>query len=496
MKTKGLTSLHLLLAGIVTLFGTMLILVTIAMSWEPWMVPIIIIGNSLVWILHIGRFGQETFYENLCAGLLMVGFFFFSVHRFVLYDIAAIACMILLIFSMFDKKRLLYMTTTLYTLELLYHFFILHSINPYMGVKNMVRLGLGAMVVLGSMAIAMFRINRRRESRKRHEHALAQLETSGQQNAEFLSNVSHELRTPINMVLGISEVILEKDISPEVREDMLSIQLAGKRLSNQINNMLDYTEIVEGTLIPAKEPYMITSVLNDIITMTAVQNSRHQLEMVFDIDPKIPAVLIGDAEKISHVLKILLENSIKFTEEGGINVCIGFRPENYGINLDINIRDTGIGMTNSQLLQMCDDFYQADSGSSRLVGGLGLGLPIARGLLYAMGGFIHFESDVQQGLHTHISIPQGVESYEPAMAISNVEQLCVACFFRPEKYSNDDVRRYYDNMIVHMVNGLGIEGYQAHNFDGLLKLQRSHTLTHVFIAQSEYEENQIGRAHV
>ena len=134
--------------------------------------------------------------------------------------------------------------------------------------NNMVRLGLGAMVVLGSMAIAMYRINRRRQSRKRHEHALAQLETSGQQNAEFLSNVSHELRTPINMVLGISEVILEKDISPEVREDMLSIQLAGKRLSNQINNMLDYTEIVEGTLIPAKEPYMITSVLNDIITMT------------------------------------------------------------------------------------------------------------------------------------------------------------------------------------------------------------------------------------
>lgn len=104
MKTKGLTSLHLLLAGIVTLFGTMLILVTIAMSWEPWMVPIIIIGNSLVWILHIGRFGQETFYENLCAGLLMVGFFFFSVHRFVLYDIAAIACMILLIFPCLIKS--------------------------------------------------------------------------------------------------------------------------------------------------------------------------------------------------------------------------------------------------------------------------------------------------------------------------------------------------------------------------------------------------------
>jgi len=110
------------------------------------------------------------------------------------------------------------------------------------------------------------------------------------------------------MVLGISEVILEKDISPAVRADIESIKLAGKRLSNQINNMLDYTEIVEGTLTAAKEEYMITSVLNDVITMVAMQSSRHQLEMVFDIDPRVPSVLIGDAEKISHVLKILLEN--------------------------------------------------------------------------------------------------------------------------------------------------------------------------------------------
>ena len=123
MRTKGQTSIHLLLASIVTLFGVMLILITLAMSWEAWMVPIIVIGNSLVWILHIGRVGSETFYENLCAGLLMIGFFFFGVHDIVLYDIPAVACMLLLIFSMFNKKRLLYMTAGLYLLELTYHFF-------------------------------------------------------------------------------------------------------------------------------------------------------------------------------------------------------------------------------------------------------------------------------------------------------------------------------------------------------------------------------------
>ena len=282
MRTKGQTSIHLLLASIVTMFGTMLILLTLSMSWEHWMIPIIVMGNTMVWFLHIGRVGSEGFYETLCAGLLLVGFFFYGVHSAVLFDIPAVACMILLVFSMFDKKRLLYITIGLYLLELLYHFLLLHTVTSGMGIQNIVRLGFGASVVAGSMAIAMYRINKRREDRTLQDSILAQLETTGRQNAEFLSNVSHELRTPTNMVLGISEVILEKDISPGVREDMRSIQLAGKRLSSQINNMLDYTEIVEGTLTPSNEPYMIASVLNDVITMAAMQKSL-PLEQQFSV---------------------------------------------------------------------------------------------------------------------------------------------------------------------------------------------------------------------
>ena len=489
MRTEEQTSVHLLLASIVTVFGTMLILTTIAMSWELWMVPIIVIGNSIVWILHIGRVGSNILYENLCVGLMLIGFFFFGVHDTVLFDISAVACMVIFVFSMFDRKPLLSIVIALYMVVLLYHCLFLQTITIDMGFRNMVRLAIGFLIVSGVSAIAWYRINRRNAARKRYEGTLEQLETAGRQNADFMSNVSHELRTPINMVIGISEVALEKDISPEIREDILSIQMAGKRLSNQINNILDYTEIVEGTLSSAKETYMITSLLNDVITSTAMQNSRHELEMVFDMNPKIPAELIGDSEKISHVLKILLENSIKFTQEGGIDVCIDYRQESYGINLIIDIYDTGIGMTDSQITQMCDDFYQVESGSSRFVGGLGLGLPIARGLLHAMGGFIHFASKEHEGLQTHIVIPQGVEDETPSMSISNVERLCVACYFRIEKYSCDEVREYYDRMILHMVEGLGIEGYQAHNFDGLLKLQRSHKITHIFIAQTEYEEN-------
>ncbi len=489
MRTEEQTSMHLLLAVIVSVFSVTLIVITAALLWEPWMVPLVMAGCFSVWCLHIGNIGTELIYENLCAGVMMTEFFFFGVHSISLYDIPAVVCMMILVFSMFDRKRLLYMTAALYMLVLLYHFVFLHTIHYHMEFGEMVQLMLGLTVMFGAVAIARYRIDRRKADRRRYDTAFAELEKAGRQNAEFLSNVSHELRTPINMVLGISEVTLGKEITPEIRTDMQSIQLAGKRLSNQINNMLDYTEISEGTLIPTREEYMITSVLNDMITMTAIQGSRYQLEMVFDINPKTPAVLIGDAEKISHVLKIILENAIKFTEEGGINVCIEFRQESYGINLIIDIYDTGIGMTDSQLTQIYDDFYQADSGSSRFAGGLGLGIPIARGLLHAMGGFVHFESKGMEGLHAHIVIPQGVADDTPCILLPNANEFCIACYFRPEKYSCDEVRGYYDKLIVSLVEGLGIEGYQAHNFDGLQKLQRTYKLTHVFIAQNEYEEN-------
>ncbi len=489
MKADKQTSKHLLLAVVNTVFSIILILTIIVMSWEPWMVPLVAAGCVGVWVLHISRSDQAKLYENLSTGLMLVEFLFFGAHSASLFDVPAVACIIVFVFSMLDRKRLLYITAALYVTVLLYHCLILHTVVPDMQAQEVMRLVLGGVVVFGSVGVARYRVDRRLAEQQRYTRVLEQLETSGRENVVLLSNVSHEFRTPINMVMGISEIILEKDIPPEIREDIKSIQLAGKRLSNHISNILDYTEIAEGSLTPAQEEYMITSVLMDVVTTTAIQSAKHQLELVFDIDPDVPAVLVGDAEKITHVMKALLENSIKFTEEGGISVSIGYRQEIYGVNLLIDIIDTGIGMTAAQLTQMYDDFYQADSGSSRFAGGLGLGIPIVRGLLHAMGGFIHFESLGQQGLQAHISIPQGVADDSPSLSLAHADELCVACYFRPEKYNSDEVRRFYDKLIVHLVEGLGIEGYQAHNFEGLLKLQRSHPLTHIVIAQAEYEEN-------
>ena len=208
MREGKQTSIHLLLATIVTVVGTILILITLVIPWEFWMIPIILVGNSLVWFLHVGRLGSEQFYQNLCTGLLMVGFFFFGVHSNSLFDIPAVACMMILVFSMFDKKRLLLMTAVLYVVELMYHWLVLGTITPDMKDTEVVRLVLGVCVTVGAISIARYRINRRLETRRDFDKTLRELETAGRQNAVFLSNVSHELRTPINMVIGIREVVL------------------------------------------------------------------------------------------------------------------------------------------------------------------------------------------------------------------------------------------------------------------------------------------------
>ena len=478
-----------MLAGITTIFTGMLSIVTVIMDWEFWMILLLVVGCIVVWFLHIVRLGSDTLYENLCAGLLLTEFFFFGVHPSSLFDIPAVSSILILVLFMLNKKWVLYVTAMLYVFAVIYHAVVLHTISYDMGDRNIFSLALGALVTFGSVVLAAHWINRRDAQHQWYSGLFAELKATEKQNAVFLSNVSHELRTPINMVIGISEVALGRDLSPDIRAEMNSIEMAGKRLSNQINNILDYTEIVAGTLVPEKKEYMITSVLNDLVTTTALQANLQHLEFVFDIDPKMPTVLVGDVEKISKVLKILVENSIKFTEEGGINVRIRYRPENYGINLIVDIRDTGVGMTQTQINQMYNVFYQADSGSNRLAGGLGLGLPIAKGILNAMGGFAHLDSMQQQGFHAHVVIPQGVADDRPCIALNHPEQFSIICFFHPEKYSSDEVRKYYDGLILNLVNGLGVKGYQVHDFESFLKLLQSHTFTHAFIIQSEYEKN-------
>lgn len=483
------TDIHLIMVLVVTIFSILLTVIIGMLSWEMWMLPLIVIVLIAVWVLHIVRFFPDKTFEYMCAGIMLVEFFFYGVHATSLFDMPIVVGVFLLMLTMLDKKFILHLSAATYALVLLYHCIFLHTISMDMTGLEFMRLGLGIVAVVAEMLIAGHMINRRRTETVQMRDMLIKLKAAKEQNADFLSNISHELRTPINMVTGISEVALGRELSPELREDMHSIQMAGIRLSGQIKDILDYTEIVGRTLVPVEDRYMVSSVLGDIIALVAVQNKKQDIELVFDMNVRLPSVLIGDGEKLSRIIKLILDNAIKFTNEGGVYVRISYREESYGINLDIDICDTGIGLSPTQLSKIYDDFYQVDSGRSRGVGGLGLGISIAHGLLQAMGGFMHIESKEGQGTQVHISVPQKVADEKPSMAIINPDMFCVVCYFKADKYVRKEIREYYDNMIYNIAMGLGVEGHRVYNFDELEKLQCTHRLTHVFIAREEYEEN-------
>ena len=186
MRAGEQTSRHLLLAVITTVFSGMLGLVTVVMAWELWTIPLMAAGCFSVWLLHIAKTGSGVFYENLCAGFVLLEFFFFGVHESSLYDIPAVACIIILALFSLNKKWVVYALESLYALALLYHIFILHTISYDTKFQDGIRLGLGIAVTFCGAALAGYWIKQRSIQRKWYDHMFADLEASGKQNAVFL----------------------------------------------------------------------------------------------------------------------------------------------------------------------------------------------------------------------------------------------------------------------------------------------------------------------
>ena len=488
VQAEQWTGAHLVMVGVYTAFSILLIIFTLILSWEMWMIPLLIIGIISVWFIHISQFGTEQFQRYLYITLMLVELFYYGAHEDGFFDLPLAMSVLILVLPTFDEVRLVYVVVATYLVEVLYHVCFHDRIRVGIDMVTLARLILGIAAVFTSAWVSRLLIIRRRDERKEFRKMIDTLKETNRRSEDFLANVSHELRTPINAVTGISDLMLQKELPSDLRADMFSIQEAGKRLAGRIDDILDYMDLVTEHIALSREDYLISSSVNDMITMAATQNKDSGLEMVFDVDADLPSALIGDEAKIRRVVKILLENAIKFTEKGGIYIHIGCRREAYGINLGIDISDTGIGMTTQQLAKVYQEFYQADSSRTRKNSGLGLGMAIAHGMVHTMGGFMNITSALGKGSQMHISIPHLVENEEPCMAIRDQGAQYVGCYVRQDRYSGE-IREYYERTLKNLGNRLGIKIQYLYYFSDLQSLLGTGVLTHLVVAQAEYEEN-------
>ena len=460
------------------------------LRWPAWIIPVIITEMMICWFIYGGE-KKDYRYRAFCyAGFAMITFGIYAGMSDSFSSILITMAAFVIVMGLFGVPEIMFVAMGFSILILLFHFFVRKNTIPLETGMDIYRLFVQMLSLFIVEIATYFLVKRNNEMNQRNNEVIEELKIAERSKSDFMANISHEIRTPVNTVCGMSEMILREDIAEGVRENIFNIQAAGRNLLSLISDVLDYSELEYGKMELVEEPYNLTSTINDVINMAIAQKGSKKLELIVDCDAKIPYTLLGDEQKLRRVILSFVNNAIKFTEAGCITIVVSARKEDYGINLSVKVKDTGIGIAEENLEKLFSSFNQVDTKRNRQEGGIGIGLAISKKIVSKMGGFISVKSTLGKGSEFQFVVPQKVVDDRPMVAVRNKENINIIVYIDTEKYQFAEIRDDYIKNIRNMIAGLEVRCHMCRNLQEFKRRMEKEFYTHAFITIDEYKEDE------